>query len=444
MAGFKVCNHKDIYSRSVERSTLFDHIFDPCITDARIGSTFVFDGRKWTYGDHPLSRRGLSGPTGATGPPGIGLTGPAGIGLTGPTGPAGQTIIIGEGIGMRGPTGPSGIPGPTGPQGIPGSIGPQGIPGPTGPGGLFLHRDDLISIGLNAGENSNRNIFIGGSAGNKEISNENVYIGHGTAEVESGGLNTMVGTDCGKLSSGTHNSYFGNGICSSDLSSGSYNCFYGTEAGFKNTSGSSNVFIGPVSGASNTEGSWNIFLGQSAGHSNTVGTDNIFMGVNAGDSTITGNSNIIMGNGADTSSPDAVNQIVFGQGVVSFGDNSITFPSNLTSLPSGTDVCFSSPGGGALYPVSSTIRWKREVKNIDELLNTESLYNLRPVTFKTAPGHGDEKELYIGLIAEEVEQYFPVLVPKDKDGLPSSVRYSLLSVLLLQELKKLKARVDSL
>jgi hypothetical protein len=159
---------------------------------------------------------------------------------------------------------------------------------------------------------------------------------------------------------------------------------------------------------------------------------------------VSGNSCICIGDGADTSNDVPVNQIVFGQGVTSFGDNTITFPSNLRTMPSGTEVCFSNSGGGCLFPVSSSIRWKENVQDIGVSIDTSRVYNLRPVTFNSSERHGDPNELYIGLIAEEVERLFPVLVPKDNLGKPASVKYSLLAVLLLEEVKKLRQELNTL
>ena len=48
------------------------------------------------------------------------------------------------------------------------------------------------------------------------------------------------------------------------------------------------------------------------------------------------------------------------------------------------------------------------------------------------------------MIAEEVVSLIPQLVGVDKEGLPNSVDYPMLSVLLLAELKKLKARIEVL
>ena len=49
-----------------------------------------------------------------------------------------------------------------------------------------------------------------------------------------------------------------------------------------------------------------------------------------------------------------------------------------------------------------------------------------------------------GMIAEDVHTILPDLVNLDKDGEPEAVHYKLISVLLLAELKKLKARIEVL
>lgn len=54
-----------------------------------------------------------------------------------------------------------------------------------------------------------------------------------------------------------------------------------------------------------------------------------------------------------------------------------------------------------------------------------------------APPPGLENPaLEYGLIAEEVARVFPDLVTYDEEGLPNSVRYHLLTTLLLNELQK--------
>ena len=50
----------------------------------------------------------------------------------------------------------------------------------------------------------------------------------------------------------------------------------------------------------------------------------------------------------------------------------------------------------------------------------------------------------IGLIAEEVNEIYPELVNYDKEGKPYSVKYNGLSVVLLDEVKKLRKEVKEL
>lgn len=398
-------------------------------------SIFVFDGKKWKMRD--VTSFLNSKQTEHVNSNFIGYTGP-----TGPRGDKGNQGIQGP-RGIQGDNG-EGLLGPRGYSGLPGNPGPTG---PTGPGNNYIF-EDLKTKSFRIGtpleyKMGNSNIFFGKECG-KDNSDNNIYIGNDVANVNSGGSNIIIGDESGKYSSGTQNLYIGHSVCAETGSNGSYNVFLGDQSGYKNTSGLSNVFIGPVSGASNTEGSWNIFLGQSAGHSNVSGTNNIFMGTNAGLSSIYGNGCICLGDGSDTSNEVPINQLVFGQNVTSFGDNTLTFPKNLKTLPSGTEVNFSSPGGGCLYPVSSSIRWKDNVRNIEEIVDTKNVFKLRPVTFNPAEGHGNPDETHIGLIAEEVENYFPILVPKDENNRPCSVKYSLLSVVMLSEMKNLKKEIDQL
>ena len=65
------------------------------------------------------------------------------------------------------------------------------------------------------------------------------------------------------------------------------------------------------------------------------------------------------------------------------------------------------------------------------------LLDLKPVTFryKEARANG-EKPLEYGLIAEDVAQVFPDLVAFNSQGEPETVKYRLLSSLLLNELQK--------
>ncbi len=96
----------------------------------------------------------------------------------------------------------------------------------------------------------------------------------------------------------------------------------------------------------------------------------------------------------------------------------------------GSDVVVS--GSGRLGVVVSSARYKRDIR--DMAGTTDHLMKLRPVTFryKSDP---DSVTQY-GLVAEEVARVYPELVVRDSQGQVESVRYSMLSAMLLNELQK--------
>jgi hypothetical protein len=87
--------------------------------------------------------------------------------------------------------------------------------------------------------------------------------------------------------------------------------------------------------------------------------------------------------------------------------------------------------------IPSSRRFKENIKEIDSDI---PLMELRPVSFNYI---GDESEQW-GLIAEEVVEKLPNLVIFDDDGLPGSVAYHCLPVLLLNELQKQKKAMDAM
>src|SRR5262249_45709741 len=70
---------------------------------------------------------------------------------------------------------------------------------------------------------------------------------------------------------------------------------------------------------------------------------------------------------------------------------------------------------------------------------TDRLMDLRPVTFKYK--NDDQGLTQYGLVAEEVEKVYPELVVHDNEGKVETVRYSMLTSMLLNETQKLSAEV---
>ena len=105
-----------------------------------------------------------------------------------------------------------------------------------------------------------------------------------------------------------------------------------------------------------------------------------------------------------------------------------------------------------LYILSSTLKSKINIRDLE--IDTSKVYLLEPKTFEMRNQYKDENDRWaygdtptdtaFGMIAEEVYPIFPDLINLDKEGDPQSINYDMLSVLLLSELKKLKARIEVL
>lgn len=113
-----------------------------------------------------------------------------------------------------------------------------------------------------------------------------------------------------------------------------------------------------------------------------------------------------------------------------------TDPSDTTNVGSGTGVVVDA--NGDILMAASSRRFKN---NIKPLFDTSHVLDLNPVTYTYKIN--DDIEC-IGLIAEEVAEVDKRLVNYDKNNKPLSVNYELISVLLINEIKKLKQEIEVL
>jgi len=107
---------------------------------------------------------------------------------------------------------------------------------------------------------------------------------------------------------------------------------------------------------------------------------------------------------------------------------------------SGTDLVVD--GSNVVHKKSSSRKYKRNV--VDMVLDSNKLYDLRPVDFEWNEKSATEGKKDIGLIAEEVAEILPEIVNYNNDETPESVSYDKLSVILLMEIKKLKEEIEKL
>lgn len=186
-----------------------------------------------------------------------------------------------------------------------------------------------------------------------------------------------------------------------------------------------NTAIGAFALQSNTSGERNCALGYNAGQSfTTTESDNILIGIGAG--LVGDNNTLRIGNG--TGAGDGQLNRAFIDGI-----RGIT-----TGVADAVAVLIDS--AGQLGTVSSSARYKENITDMADA--SDAIMNLRPVAFNYKTD--SSKSTVYGLIAEEVAEVMPYLAVKGAEGLPETVKYHDLPVLLLNELQKMRKTIDDL
>ena len=104
------------------------------------------------------------------------------------------------------------------------------------------------------------------------------------------------------------------------------------------------------------------------------------------------------------------------------------------NIGSGSSVLINA--SGQLGTVSSSRRYKEDIHDMGAA--SDGLLRLRPVTFRYKKAYDDgSKPVQYGLIAEEVNEVYPDLVVRNKDGQVETVQYYKLDAMLLNEVQKL-------
>jgi trimeric autotransporter adhesin len=209
---------------------------------------------------------------------------------------------------------------------------------------------------------------------------------------------------------------------------GTSNTATGYQALFDNTTGANNTADGLVALANNTRGGGNTACGTAALISNTTGSNNVAVGNNTGQNLTTGNNNIDIGANVLGMAGEA-NTIRIGKQ----GTQKNTLVAGIfgTAVTGSTVVVNST---GKLGVATSSARFKEGIKPMDKA--SESILNLKPVSFYYKEDLDPEKIPQFGLVAEEVEKVNPDLVVQDGNGKPFTVRYEAVNAMLLNEFLK--------
>jgi hypothetical protein len=164
----------------------------------------------------------------------------------------------------------------------------------------------------------------------------------------------------------------------------------------------------------------------------TRGANYVYMGIGGA-----GDLNFIPGDGGGDNTA----------GIIIRNDSAVYFP-GISTTGSGANAFLDSGTSNSLLRSTSSLKYKEEV---EDLKDEESglLHKLRAVTYKSKIKTDDQSKRFLGLIAEEVYNIEPRLVhmgiqEEGGDLVPDGVQYDRLTVLLLQEVQKLRKELDLL
>ena len=266
--------------------------------------------------------------------------------------------------------------------------------------------------------------------------------------VTSGSFNTSVGAGALFRTNGDENTAIGTAALLSNAT-GIQNTATGALALFSNTgaadnsswpsgiAGSFNTANGDRALFSNTTVAANTAMGGSALLDNTIGSSNTAVGSLALNNNSSGNNNIALGffAGGGVSRADEVIAIgTLGQNV----SNSCYIGQIYSNIQPqvGTDpdlVTINSNGRLGRANISSR-RYKHDIQPMHAA--SETIYGLKPVSFRYHKQYDQTQTVAFGLIAEEVAEVNPDLVGRNPEGLPESVRYEQINAMLLNEFLK--------
>jgi uncharacterized coiled-coil protein SlyX len=250
----------------------------------------------------------------------------------------------------------------------------------------------------------------------------------------TGFYNTASGFDAlYSNTTGNYNTASGYGALFSNTT-GSTNTASGTLALERTTTGYSNTASGYAALYHNATGTYNTASGYEALYSNTTGGLNAATGAGALFSNTTGSNNVALGTAAGFALTTGSGNVCIGAGVSGVaGESNTTRIGNVyTTVANGRAVYVNADN--KIGTLSSSRRFKHDIQPMDR--SSETLFALKPVTFRYKKDADPSQALSFGLIAEDVAQVSPELITRDEEGKPQTVRYEAVNAMLLNEFLK--------
>jgi len=280
---------------------------------------------------------------------------------------------------------------------------------------------------LNNNTTGNYNTATGQLALYSNISGEfNSAAGQGALANNLTG-NDNTGSGAGALySNSTGNENTATGFRAlNDNSKGNYNTATGSQALFSNITGGDDTAAGVNALLKNTTGQENTAVGVDAMFGSTTGSNNIALGYAAGYGLTTGGNNIDIGNKGVAAESNKIR-------IGTKGTQTATYIAGISGVGVTGGATVEVTSAGQLGIVMSSARYKHDIRDMGE--KSSALLKLRPVSFRY--NNDPANTLQYGLVAEEVAKIYPELVVYGPDGKVMTVRYSMLSAMLLNELQR--------
>jgi hypothetical protein len=259
---------------------------------------------------------------------------------------------------------------------------------------------------------------------------DNTAVGTLALSASTADVNTAIGSHAlWSDTTGGENTAAGVSALSSNTT-GNFNTATGVNSLFINQKGNNNTATG-VSALYHATGSNNTATGLSSLINNSTGSNNTAVGYLAGENLTTGSNNIDIGANVLGNAGEA-NTIRIGKQ----GTQGATYVAGIYSkgIASATGVNVKIDSTGKLGTVLSSARYKEAMKPMDKA--SESILELKPITFRYKKEFDPDGVRQFGLVAEEVEKVCPDLVVKDEEGKPLTVRYDAVNAMLLNEFLK--------
>ena len=106
------------------------------------------------------------------------------------------------------------------------------------------------------------------------------------------------------------------------------------------------------------------------------------------------------------------------------------------------NVYIQPTGDARIYRSTSGLKYKDKIKDLE--LDSSLIYNIPPRSYNSKCTGDDKKRRFVGLIADEIEPFYPEIIDYGDDHKPENYDSRMLMTLMLAEEQKIRQELDIL